>query len=275
MSTYAIGDLQGCYASLQALLTKVEFDRRRDRLWLVGDLVNRGPASLQCLRFVHDLGDGARVVLGNHDLNLLAVAEGVRKCGRRDTIQEILDAPDGAELLAWLRRQHLVYAEGGYVMVHAGLLPQWSLTLALALAGEIETLLRGPGRGAFLKSMYGDEPNHWSDTLPDSARQRLVTNVMTRMRVIGKKGEIDLAFKGTLATIPPGKVPWFSLRHPSLADKTILAGHWSALGLYVTPKFVGLDSGCAWGKELTAFRLEDHAIFQVRAVERGISLQGE
>ena len=175
MSTYAIGDLQGCYRSLQALLARIDFDATRDRLWFLGDLVNRGPDSLECLRFVSRLGDHATVVLGNHDLHLLAVAEGVSKPGKRDTIQQILDAPDRDELLDWLRRRKLVYLEGNYLMVHAGLLPQLSLNRAMELAGEIESLIRSPNRRDFLKHMYGNEPNRWDDTLTGHARYRIVT----------------------------------------------------------------------------------------------------
>ena len=267
MSTYGIGDLQGCFTSLQVLLAKIDFDSARDDLWLVGDIVNRGPGSLECLRFVRSLGKRATVVLGNHDLHLLAVAEGISKVGKRDTIQPILDAPDRNELLDWLRHQKLLHVDGRYLMVHAGLLPQWSLTQALSLAAEVEEQLRGSAHRAFLKNMYGNEPNRWDDKLPDSARHRLVTNVMTRMRVLSDNNELDFEFKGELATIPPGLVPWFTKRHSSFADKTILAGHWSALGLHVTSNFIGLDSGCAWGRQLTALRLDDRAIFQVACAE--------
>ncbi len=270
MSTYAIGDLQGCFESLQVLLAKIDFDSARDQLWLVGDIVNRGPGSLECLRFVRSLGKRATVVLGNHDLHLLAVAEGISKVGKRDTIQPILDAPDRNDLLEWLRHQKLLHVDGRYLMVHAGLLPQWSLTQALGLAAEVEELLRGSVHRTFLKNMYGNEPNRWDDKLLDSARHRLVTNVMTRMRVLSDRNELDFEFKGELATIPPGLVPWFTRRHPSFADKTILAGHWSALGLHVTSNFIGLDSGCAWGRQLTALRLEDRAIFQVECAEAGV-----
>lgn len=263
MSTYAIGDLQGCHASLQALLDKIGFVSTEDRLWFVGDLVNRGPQSLACLRFVRSLGDRAVVVLGNHDLHLLAVAEGVSKLGKRDTLQPILDAPDRADLLDWLCRQKLLHVDERYLMVHAGLLPQWSLTKAMALAGEIEAMLRGPNRRAFLKDMYGNEPSRWDETLTGKSRHRLVANALTRMRILNDNNELDLEFKGELDAIPQGMAPWFAKRHASLADKTILAGHWSALGLHVLPNFIGLDTGCAWGRQLTAFRLEDRAIFQV------------
>jgi bis(5'-nucleosyl)-tetraphosphatase (symmetrical) len=273
MSTYAIGDLQGCFASLQTLLDKIAFDNTRDKLWLVGDLVNRGPESLECLRFVRKLGDRAVVVLGNHDLHLLAVAEGISKVSRRDTIQPILDAPDRDELLDWLCQQKLLHVDGDFLMVHAGLLPQWSLAQAQMLASEVETLLRSPDRGVLLKNMYGNEPNRWDDTLTGGARQRVITNAMTRMRVLNANDKLNLEFKGELEAIPPGFTPWFTKRHPSFADKTILAGHWSALGLHVTPNFIGLDSGCAWGRQLTAVRLEDRAIFQVGCTESAIGLE--
>ena len=270
MSRYAIGDLQGCFRSLQALLTKIDFDKARDQLWFVGDLVNRGPGSLECLRFISGLGKRATVVLGNHDLHLLAVAEGVSKVGKRDTIRAILDAPDRDELLAWLRNQKLLHVEGGFLMVHAGVLPQWSLTQAQGLAGEIEALIRGPKWRAFLIAMYGNEPNHWDDALTGDARHRIVTNAFTRMRILDKKNRLDLDFKGALAAIPSGSVPWFTKRHPTMADKTIIAGHWSALGLHITRDFIGLDTGCAWGHQLTALRLEDRAIFQVASAETTI-----
>ena len=219
MSTYAIGDLQGCFASLRALLTEINFDDTRDQLWLVGDLVNRGPGSLDCLRFVRGLGKRATVVLGNHDLHLLAVAEGLRKVGKRDTIQPILDAPDRDDLLEWLRQRKLLHVEGEFLLVHAGLLPQWSLTQAIALGGEIESLLRGPTRRTFLEDMYGDEPNRWDDTLTGKARRRIVINAMTRMRILGADNELDLAFNGEPGAVPSGMVPWFK-RRPRPSRKT-------------------------------------------------------
>ena len=267
MSTYAIGDLQGCYVSLQALLTKIKFNKSRDALWFVGDLVNRGPDSLACLRFASGLGDRAIAVLGNHDLHLLAVAEGVSRAGKRDTIQLILNAPDRDDLLAWLRSQKLLHVDSQFIMVHAGLLPQWSLKMAISLAHEVEALIRGRERRSFLKSMYGDEPVLWDDALVGDARSRLVANAMTRMRLLNKQDEVNLDYKGGLAAIPMGTVPWFTRRHASTVNKTVIAGHWSALGLHVTRNFVGLDTGCAWGQQLTAMRLEDRAIFQVDCAE--------
>ncbi|MCY7388976.1 MAG: symmetrical bis(5'-nucleosyl)-tetraphosphatase [Burkholderiales bacterium] len=194
MSRYAIGDLQGCFKSLQSLLAKIDFDRARDQLWLVGDLVNRGPGSLECLRFISGLGACATVVLGNHDLHLLAVAEGLAKVGKRDTIQPILAAPDREELLAWLRSQKLLHLDGNFLMVHAGLLPQWSLAQALELADEIEALLRGPRRQSFLKNMYGNEPNQWNDALTGKTRNRLVTTALTPMVFLAKNTTNETRF---------------------------------------------------------------------------------
>ena len=267
MATYAIGDLQGCFATLQALLKILLFDPARDRLWFVGDLVNRGPASLECLRFIKSLGDRAVAILGNHDLHLLAVAEGVKETSKRDTLQQILDVPDSAALLDWLRQQPLLHAEGEFVMVHAGLLPQWDLSLAIALAADAARALRGTDYRHFLTNMYGNKPVRWRDDLQGMERLRITVNAMTRMRVLEADGSMDLAFKGALADRPNGTAPWFELRHASFEGKTILAGHWSALGLFFAPGFVGLDSGCAWGQTLTAMRLEDRAIFQTTYAE--------
>ncbi len=267
MSTYAIGDLQGCFLTLQALLTKIKFDANTDRLWFVGDLVNRGAGSLECLRFVKSLGDRAVVVLGNHDLHLLGVAEGVAKTKALDTLDKILAAPDRDALLEWLRTQKLLHVEGKFAMVHAGLLPQWSWSQSLALASEAEAMLRGKHYRHFLESMYGNHPDEWRDDLNGNERLRVILNVMTRMRAITVDTHLNLKFKSGLAEMPKDLQPWFGLPHVRGDDITVLAGHWSALGLHVTPNFIGLDSGCVWGRELTAIRLEDRAIFQVPSHE--------
>lgn len=271
MATYAIGDLQGCFKTLQILLNKIEYRRERDVLWFVGDLVNRGPASLECLRFVHSLGDRAITVLGNHDLHLLAVAAGQRKAGENDTLQSILDAPDRDLLLHWLRRQKLLHVDGGFVMVHAGLLPEWDLDLSTQLADEVETALRRDDYVSLLSNMYGNQPDHWNDKLNGIERLRITINAMTRLRALEirkkKSAIIDLKFKGEPEKMPDTLRPWFESRHPSLAGRTVIAGHWSALGLRITEDFVGLDSGCVWGRELTAFRLEDRKVFQVACAE--------
>ncbi|MBI3714489.1 MAG: symmetrical bis(5'-nucleosyl)-tetraphosphatase [Betaproteobacteria bacterium] len=265
MATYVIGDLQGCYATLQALLQAISFDRNADRLIFVGDIVNRGTGSLACLRFVRDLDTGARMVLGNHDLHLLAVAEGIARQGRLDTLQQLLDAPDAAELLAWLRRQPLLLCEPTYAVVHAGLLPSWSWELARRLASEVETELQGAQYKNLLVNMYGNEPAAWKDDLQGFDRLRVTINAMTRMRTLDAAGAMDLRYKGDREDLPAGQQPWFdcpSKRPPRL----ILAGHWSALGLFRQEYFIGLDSGCVWGRALTAVRLEDRQVFQAPCI---------
>lgn len=264
MATYAIGDIQGCYDSLQALLARCAFDPAVDRLWLVGDLVNRGPQSLTTLRFIRSLGDAAVTVLGNHDLYLLMVAEGGAKFrGKDDTLQEILDAPDCDELLNWLRHQPLCYTEGEYCMVHAGLLPQWTAARARELAGEVETALRGPNFREFILNLWGSEPAGWSDDLSGWQRLRVIVNAMTRMRFCTRDGVMEFKVKGKLANAPAGHLPWFDLPTRQSRDAVLVTGHWSALGLKVEPNFLALDSGCLWGGHLTAVRLEDRAVFQV------------
>ena len=267
MATYAIGDLQGCFRTLQSLLEKIGFNRDGDKLWFVGDLVNRGPGSLECLRFIRSLDDRAIAVLGNHDLHLLALSEGFAKPGRHDTLQPILDATDRNDLLTWLRHRPLLHAEGNFVLVHAGLMPQWHLEFAVELAGNVERKLRGPDYSELLANMYGNEPAAWSEDLKGVARRRLTINAMTRMRVLKSNNELDLSFKGEIEHLPAGSSPWFERRHASFVEKTIIAGHWSALGLCIMENFVGLDTGCVWGRELTAFRLEDRKVFQVPCAE--------
>lgn len=270
MATYAIGDLQGCFDTLQSLLQRISFDRERDRLWFVGDLVNRGQKSLECLRFVSSLGDRATVVLGNHDLHLLAFAEGFGRAGRHDTLRSILDAPDRDDLLAWVRRQKLLHVEGDFVLVHAGLLPQWDITLAAELAGEASRLLRGADYRELLREMYSNMPDKWRADLSGMDRLRITINAMTRMRVLTADDRLDLTFAGELANRPADTTPWFERRHESFAGKTIIAGHWSALGLYKAPGFFALDSGCVWGRALTALRLDDSVVFQAPCVESTI-----
>lgn len=264
MSTYAIGDIQGCFEPFLALLDRIGFDRSRDRLWLAGDLVNRGPASLETLRYVRDLGDRAVTVLGNHDLYLLMVAAGaVAKRGRDDTIAPILAAPDRDELLAWLGRQPLLHVENGHAMVHAGLLPGWTVGRARALAAEAEAALQGPAASEFIHNMWGSLPLAWDEALIGWDRLRVVINAMTRMRFCSPAGEMEFRTKGEVANAPPGYLPWFEVPGRASADHAIVCGHWSALGLRVEPGLLALDSGCLWGRELTAVRLEDRAVFQV------------
>lgn len=264
MATYAIGDIQGCFTSLMALLKRVAFDPAHDRLWLVGDLVNRGPDSLHTLRFVRDLGPAAVTVLGNHDLYLLMVAYGaVRSRAKDDTIQAVLDAPDRDALLGWLRTRPLMHVENGFAMVHAGLLPSWSVPQARALAREVEGALAGPYHADLLHNMWGSEPAAWHPDLRDYARMRVIVNAMTRMRFCTLDGQMDFKVKGEVTKAPKGYVPWFEVPGRKSADTTLVFGHWSALGLRVEPRLLALDSGCLWGRELSAVRLEDRAVFQV------------
>ena len=264
MATYAIGDIQGCFTSLMALLNRVAFDPAHDRLWLVGDLVNRGPDSLRTLRFVRELGPAAVTVLGNHDLYLLMVAYGaVRSRAKDDTIQAVLDAPDRDALLGWLRTRPLMHVENGFAMVHAGLLPGWSVPQARALAREVEGALAGPYHADLLHNMWGSEPAAWHPDLRDYARMRVIVNAMTRMRFCTLDGQMDFKVKGEVTKAPKGYVPWFEVPGRKSADTTLVFGHWSALGLRVEPRLLALDSGCLWGRELSAVRLEDRAVFQV------------
>lgn len=263
MATYAIGDIQGCFGAFSRLLEHIGFDASVDRLWLVGDLVNRGPRSLETLRFVKTLGDSAITVLGNHDLSLLMVSEGFGKRGKGDTFDDVLHAPDRDELLSWLRQQRMCHVENGYCMVHAGLLPQWTVEQAQALAGEVEAALRAPDWHEFMANMWGSEPAAWRDDLDGWPRLRVIVNAMTRMRFCTPDGVMDFHAKGEAERAPPGCVPWFEASGRRSADTTLVTGHWSALGLKVLPNLLALDSGCLWGGPLTAVRLEDRAVFQV------------
>ena len=263
MATYAIGDVQGCFDELQALLDAIRFDPGKDRLWFVGDLVNRGPASLATLRFVRDLGARALCVLGNHDLHLLALAHGFVKAREEDTLGEVLAAPDRAELLDWLRSLPIMHIESGYLLVHAGLLPQWNSRQARALAAEVETELRGPAHREFLARLYGSRPDRWSDALRGIDRLRVVVNAMTRMRFCTPDGVMEFQAKGEVTKAPAGYLPWFDVPGRKSAGETVICGHWSALGLRVKSNLLALDSGCVWGGKLTAICLEDRRLHQV------------
>lgn len=267
MATYAVGDLQGCFEPLQKLLRQFRFDPARDVLWFVGDLVNRGKDSLACLRFVQNLGDRAVTVLGNHDLHLLCVAEGVADGYRGDTLEEILHAPDRAELLHWLRHRPLMHYQHGYTLVHAGLLPQWNLAQAQRLAREAEQALRSENYTAFFRAMYGNKPDRWDENLAGHDRLRIIINAMTRLRFCRADGQMDFAHKGGLENTPAGFFPWFEVPGRASEGDTIICGHWSALGLRVEKNLVALDSGCLWRSALSAFRLEDRAVFSVSCAE--------
>jgi len=261
VTRYAIGDVQGCYEELRALLARLKFSAHRDRIWFVGDLVNRGPRSLEVLRFVRDLGDNAVVVLGNHDLHLLAVAAGSRDGKTSDTLADILGSPDRDALLEWLGSRPLAHFDPvhGDLMVHAGLVPQWSAQEACALAAEVEAALSSDPRRVF-DHMYGDEPDRWSEDLRGTDRIRFTINVLTRLRVCTADGRINLSMKGKPAPPVPGsrarELPWFEVPTRRSSNVRIVFGHWSALGLVLAPGLVGLDTGCVWGSALTAFDLD-------------------
>jgi bis(5'-nucleosyl)-tetraphosphatase (symmetrical) len=263
MSTYAIGDIQGCHARALALISKIRSRTPEARLVFVGDAVNRGPQSLSMLREVRALGDSAELVLGNHDLHLLAVSLGIRKAGRSDTLDEILAAPDCDELLDWLRFRPLAIREGNYLMVHAGLLPQWTAAQALELAHEVETALRGPDWRTFLHGMYGNEPARWDDSLQGADRLRCIVNALTRIRFCTAEGVMDFASKDGVGEPPEGFMPWFEVPGRRSLDVTVVCGHWSTLGLVMRPEFIALDTGCVWGGQLTAVCLDDREIVQV------------
>lgn len=263
MPLYAIGDLQGCHAEFCDLLSLIGFSPASDRLWLTGDLVNRGPDSLAVLREVMKLGDAAVTVLGNHDLNLLTVAAGHRREHRGDTLADILEARDRDDLIGWLARQPLAVAEDGMLMVHAGVVPQWTPDQVLALAAEVEAALRGSERGEFLRTLYGDEPAAWDDGLSGRDRLRFVVNALTRMRFCDAHGRMEFREKRGARHAPDGFAPWFMHPHRRTAGSLVICGHWSTLDLLLAPNVLMLDSGCLWGGALTAIRLPDRALFQV------------
>jgi bis(5'-nucleosyl)-tetraphosphatase (symmetrical) len=260
MGLIAIGDLQGCAGSLDRLLARLPADAR---LVFVGDLVNRGPDSLGALRRVRALGERAVALLGNHDLHLLAVAAGIRAAHDDDTLQPILDAPDAAELIDWVRARPIAHYEEGALFVHAGVLPQWTRERTLALAGEVEQELRSPGFRGFLARMYGNRPAQWNDELRGADRLRCILNALTRVRFVSAAGEMDLKLKGDAANAPPGWMPWFD--HPERATRadTVIFGHWSTLGLMLRPDAIAIDTGCVWGGRLTALHWPSRALVQV------------
>jgi bis(5'-nucleosyl)-tetraphosphatase (symmetrical) len=261
MSTYAVGDIQGCYDELRTLLDAIGFDPAADTLWLVGDLVNRGPKSLETLRFVKSLGTRAVTVLGNHDLALLVVAAGVHKQHRGDTIDDILNAPDRDELLHWLRTRKLMHVGDGYAMVHAGLLPQWTVAKADGLAREVETALAANDPDLF-RHMYGNKPDAWDDALTGYDRLRVIINAMTRVRLVTPEGRMEFSHKTGLDGAPAGYMPWFDVPGRANADTPIVCGHWAALGLMLRRELLSLDSGCVWGRQLSALRLDDRRLYQ-------------
>lgn len=263
MSTYAVGDIQGCHAQLLALLERIHFDPAVDTLWCVGDLVNRGPDSLGVLRFVRSLGARAVTVLGNHDLHCLARAIGLGRVHRSDTLDKILEAPDRVELIDWLRTRPLAHAEGGWLMVHAGVAPDWSAEDTLRLAGEVRAALSGPDWHVFMAHLYGDEPREWDEALRGFDRLRVIVNVLTRMRYVTPRGALEFHHKGAPGKQPPGLLAWFDAARKRPLERTVICGHWSTLGLRREPGLMALDTGCLWGGVLTAVRLEDRRVFQL------------
>lgn len=277
MAIYAIGDLQGCLDDLKALLDKIDFREDRDKLWFVGDLVNRGPRSLESLRFVKALGSRAQTVLGNHDLNLLAVAYAGRKPKRKDTLDDILAAPDREELLTWLRHQPLLVhsRKHDFTMVHAGLPPQWTLSEAKQRAREVEAVLQGKDYAHFLKAMYGDRPECWSESLTGLERLRFITNCFTRLRYCTADGRLDLEAKSPPGQQHPGLLPWFDVPGRRTAQEAIVFGHWSTLGEVDTPNVYGIDTGCVWGGTLSALRIGKQGLRMIRVPCAGAQHPGQ
>ncbi|MCJ1886710.1 symmetrical bis(5'-nucleosyl)-tetraphosphatase [Pseudomonas sp. LA21] len=260
MATYAVGDLQGCLEPLKCLLEQVKFDPAQDKLWLVGDLVNRGPASLETLRFLYGMRDSVVCVLGNHDLHLIAVAYNAERLKKNDTLREIVEAPDRAELIEWLRQMPLVHhdAQRDITLVHAGIPPQWSIEKALLRAAEVEKALRDDTQlPMFLDGMYGNEPAKWDKKLHGIERLRVITNYFTRMRFCTPEGKLDLKSKEGLGTAPSGYAPWFSYTERKAAGRKIIFGHWAALeGQCDVPGLFALDTGCVWGGSMTLLNVD-------------------
>lgn len=270
MAVYAIGDLQGCYRSLQGLLQEISFNPKNDQLWFTGDLINRGPDSLNCLRFVHSLGSAAKTVLGNHDLHFLAVATGQSEAKRKDTFDEILTAPDKDILIEWLLNLPLLHHDAGlgYTMVHAGIPPQWPLQQAELLAIEVHKALQSEVRTDFFAHMYGNEPELFEENLEGLDRLRVITNYFTRMRIIDDQGALNLSYKQGLQNIPEGWQPWFKPELLSTQNNQLVFGHWAALMGQTNRNDVhALDTGCVWGNQLTAMRLGDNQRFSVNCCE--------
>jgi bis(5'-nucleosyl)-tetraphosphatase (symmetrical) len=253
-SVFAVGDLQGCFSQLRSLIAKIGRNNI-EQLWLVGDLVNRGPQSLEVLRWCLANKHWIRVVLGNHDLHLLAVAAGIRSVKHDDTLSEILRAPDKVELLTWLRQQPLAYAARDHLMVHAGLLPQWSGSQAIELSEEVSENLRSDDWANYLSTMYGNYPATWSPQLRGEDRARTIINAMTRLRFCTPDGEMEFATKEGASAAPNGYMPWLKVWPRSAENSKIVFGHWSTLGLTNTPNLLGIDTGCVWGGHLTAIEI--------------------
>lgn len=271
MATYAIGDVQGCFNELNALLAKIQFDPQHDFLWFTGDLVNRGKHSMQVLNYIKDLGNRAVTVLGNHDLHLLAVHNGAVKLKEKDSFDDVLNASNCAEICDWLQHQPLLHHDTklNYTLVHAGLAPQWQLNDAKRLAHEVESVLRSDKAKEFFNHMYGDEPDHWDESLTDWPRLRVISNFMTRVRFCDEQGKLDLHYKGVIGKQPAGFYPWFEIPSRRSKNLRIIFGHWAALaGKSDDVSVIALDTGCCYGNCLTAFRLEDKKRFSVSCANK-------
>jgi len=273
MTTYAIGDIQGCYDPFQRLLDKLNFDPAGDKLWLAGDLINRGPKSLETLRFIISLGDSAQSILGNHECHFLAIAKGHKTPHRLDTFSKILAADDSAQLIDWVQSQPFFYhdAELGYSMIHAGVPPQWSLSDTQQYAEELESVFQSPAIDRFLAAMYGNKPNRWDENLTGHDRLRFIINCFTRLRYCDENGQLKFKEKGPLGTQSAGLIPWFDVANRQTINDKILFGHWSTLGLHQANKTTCLDSGCLWGGSLSAINLDGSE--QITSVDCNQSLK--
>ena len=275
MALYLIGDVQGCDSALQQLLDTLSFSPSTDTLYFLGDLVNRGPDSAGVLRRLMRYGDAAQCLLGNHDLHLLAAAVGARRPSPKDTLSSVLQAPDREAMLAWLRRQHMAillkHQNHSYLLVHAGVLPSWTATQTMALAGEFETVLRGPDLSDFLHQMYGNTANRWDDSLTGAERLRVIVNTLTRLRFCTSDGVMEFETSDGAHAAPPGYLPWFEVPGRKTADVTVAFGHWSTLGWLARDDVLALDSGCVWGGHLSALKLgsgtQAHELIQVRCTQ--------
>ncbi len=263
MTTYAIGDVQGCHQQMLSLLAKIRGASPQSHIVFLGDLVNRGPQSLQTLKHIRALGSSVQTILGNHDLHLLASAHGIRPPQEADTLADILNCPEREDLLDWVRRRPLALWIDQHLLVHAGVLPQWTAQQTIELAHEVEAVLQGPDWVDFLREMYGNTPAQWDDALTGVERLRCIVNALTRMRFCTPEGRMDFKVSGSAEAALQGTLPWFDLAERKTQDITVVFGHWSALGLVMRPNLIGLDTGCLWGGKLTALRLEDRVLFQV------------
>jgi len=263
MSIYAIGDIQGCFDDLLRLLDVIKFDDKSDQLWFAGDLVNRGPKSLETLRFVKSLGSSAITVLGNHDLHLLATAYKQRKPHKKDSLTDILQADDCDELLTWLRHQPLFHYNDKFCLLHAGLPPQWSFKKTKAMALTAEKVLQGENHLEFFKTMYGDQPNIWSRDLKGMDKIRFIINCFTRIRYCDEKGQLDFKNSGAIGSQPSPLIPWFTVANRQSKEMKIIFGHWSTLGYYHSNNCYAIDTGCLWGGQLTALKLGENKVKRI------------